>query len=123
MMMHKKFFILKDLATIHVGSLSASDYPKIKTSMPVFERTHTFQVAKSTLKALSVDTCLILKAMGALNCSTLYIYITIKFIIDVRHYYAAPMGRGYGLYQASGCCFRCPICCEGFMRVCLMRGC
>jgi hypothetical protein len=73
MKMHEMSFILKDLFTIHVGRLSASVYPKIKSSMPVFEHAHAFQVAKSALKALSVDTCLILKAMGAqLNCSTFF---------------------------------------------------
>jgi hypothetical protein len=64
-------FVPKDLLPIQVGRLSASVYPKVEPSMPVFERAHAFQVAKSALKALNIDTCIILEAMGAqLNCST-----------------------------------------------------
>jgi hypothetical protein len=40
--------------------------------MPVFERAHAFQVVKSALKPLPVDTHLILHAIGTqLNCSTI----------------------------------------------------
>ncbi len=40
--------------------------------MPVFERAHMFQVVKSTLKPLPIDTCLILDAIGTqLYCSTI----------------------------------------------------
>ncbi len=47
-----------------VGHLSASLYPKIKPSMPVFERAHAFQVAKSTLKSLPANMHLLLNTMG-----------------------------------------------------------
>ena len=64
-------FVPKDPVSIQVGRLSASVYPKVEPSMPVFERAHAFQVTKSALEALNVDTRLILEAMGAqLNCST-----------------------------------------------------
>ena len=70
--MHKMLFVPKDFITIQVGRLLASVYPKVKPSMPIFEHTHAFQVAKSVLKGLSVNTCLILKAMGSqLNCGTI----------------------------------------------------
>ncbi len=66
------FFVPKDLVTVQVGRLSASCYPKIKLSMPIFERAHAFQVTKSALVALPIDTRLILNAMGTqLNCSTI----------------------------------------------------
>ncbi len=69
--MHEMSFVSKDLVTIQVGRLSASIYPKVKPSMPVFERAHAFQVAKSALWALNTNTRLILEVMGAqLNCST-----------------------------------------------------
>jgi hypothetical protein len=58
-------FVPKDLVTIQVGCLLACVYPKIEPSMPVFEHAHAFQVAKSALKALSVDTRLIFEAMGS----------------------------------------------------------
>jgi hypothetical protein len=71
--MHKMSFVLKDLVAVHVGHLFASLYPKIKPSMPVFERAHAFQVSKSALKALPVDTHLLLNAMGTqFNCSTIF---------------------------------------------------
>jgi hypothetical protein len=40
--------------------------------MPVFECAHAFQVVKSALEPLPVDTCLILGAIGTqLNCSAI----------------------------------------------------
>jgi hypothetical protein len=70
MQVHKMLFVPKYLVTIQVGHLLASVYPKVEPSLPVFECAHAFQVAKSALEALSVDTRLILKAMGSqLNCS------------------------------------------------------
>ncbi len=40
--------------------------------MPVFECAHTFQVVKSALEPLPVNTCLILDAIGTqLNCSVI----------------------------------------------------
>jgi hypothetical protein len=40
--------------------------------MPIFECTHAFQVVKSTLEPLPVDTPLILDAIGTqLNCSAI----------------------------------------------------
>ncbi len=69
---HKMSFVPKDLVTVQVGRLSASLYPKIEPSMPVFERAHAFQVAESAPKALPVDQRLILDARGTqLNCSTI----------------------------------------------------
>jgi hypothetical protein len=69
---HKMLFVPKDLLTILVRRLLASFYPKVEPSKPVFEHAHAFQVAKSTLEALSIDTRLILEVMGAqLNCSTI----------------------------------------------------
>jgi hypothetical protein len=68
--MHKQWFVPKDCVTIQVGRLSASVYPKVESSMPVFEHAHAFQVTKSALESLAVDTRLILEAMGTqLNCS------------------------------------------------------
>jgi hypothetical protein len=69
--MHKMSFVPKDCVTIQVRCLLASVYPKVEPSMPVFECAHAFQVTKSALESLAVDTRLILEAMGAqLNCST-----------------------------------------------------
>jgi hypothetical protein len=62
--MHEMLLVPKDLVTIQVGCLSVSVYPKVEPRMPVFERAHTFQVAKSTLEALNTDTCFFLEAMG-----------------------------------------------------------
>ncbi len=69
---HKMTFVLQDLVTIQVGGLSASVYPKVDPSMPVFERAHAFQVIKSALKALPIDMRLIINAVGSqLNCSAI----------------------------------------------------
>jgi hypothetical protein len=65
-------YVPKDLILVQIGRFSASLYPKIEPSMPVFERAHAFQVAKSTLEALPADTRLLLDAIGnQLNCSTI----------------------------------------------------
>jgi hypothetical protein len=61
---HEMSFVPKDLVLVQVGCLSVSLYPKIKPSMPVFERAHAFQVAKSALEALPANTRLLLNAMG-----------------------------------------------------------
>jgi hypothetical protein len=55
-----------------VGRLSANVYPKVEPNIPTFERAHTFQVIKSVLKPLPLDTCLILDTIGLqLNCSAI----------------------------------------------------
>jgi hypothetical protein len=63
-------FVPCDLITIQMGCLSANVYPKVWPGMSNFERAHTFQVIKSTLEPLPIDTCLVLVAIGLqLNCS------------------------------------------------------
>jgi hypothetical protein len=63
-------FVPCDLVTIQVGRTYASVYPKVELTMPIHERAHTFQVIKSALKALPMNTRLILKAIGMqLNCN------------------------------------------------------
>ncbi len=65
-------FVPCDLVTIQVGRLSANVYPKVEPNMPTFEHANAFQVIKSALEPLPVDTCLILDAIGLqLNCSTI----------------------------------------------------
>ena len=65
-------FIPRDLVTVQVGRLLVSLYPKVETGMPVFERAHAFQVNKSALEPLPINTRLILDALGAqLNCSAI----------------------------------------------------
>ena len=65
-------FIPRDLVTIQVGRYSAAVYPKVESSMPVYERAHAFQVARTALEPLPVDTRLILDALGVqLNCSSI----------------------------------------------------
>jgi hypothetical protein len=69
---HKMTFVPCKLVTIQVGCLSPSVYPKIGPGMPVFERAHAFQVVKSTLEPLPVNTRLILNAISTqLNCSAI----------------------------------------------------
>jgi hypothetical protein len=69
---HKMTFVPCKLVTIQVGCLSALVYPKIGPGMPVFECVHAFQVVKSTLEPLPVNTCLILDAISTqLNCSAI----------------------------------------------------
>jgi hypothetical protein len=63
-------FVPCDLVSIQVGRLYASVYPKVEPTMPIHERAHTFQVIKSALESLPLDTCLILEAIGMqLNCN------------------------------------------------------
>ena len=57
-------FVPRDLVSIQVGCLYASVYPKVKPTMPIHEHAHAFQVIKSTLEPLPVDTRLILEAIG-----------------------------------------------------------
>jgi len=65
-------FIPRDLVMIQVGCYSAAVYPKVEPSMPVYERDHAFQVARTALEQLPVDTRLILDALGIqLNCSSI----------------------------------------------------
>ena len=65
-------FVPQDLVMIEVSRYSASVYPKVESSMPVYQRTHAFQVAQTALEPLPVDMRLILDAFGAqLNCSAI----------------------------------------------------
>jgi hypothetical protein len=67
---HEMTFVPCNLVPIQVGRLSTSVYPKIEPNMPVFECVHAFQLVKSALETLPVDTRLILDALGTqLNCS------------------------------------------------------
>jgi hypothetical protein len=69
---HKMSFVPHNLVQVQVVRLSAFVYPKIEPCMPVFERAHAFQVVKSALELLPIDTCLILNAIGTqLNCSAI----------------------------------------------------
>jgi hypothetical protein len=69
---HEMTFVLQELVTTQVGDLSASVYPKINSSMPIFERAHTFQVVKNTLEPLPIATQIILDMIGMqLNCSAI----------------------------------------------------
>ena len=64
-------FVPRDLVSIQVGRLYASVYPKVEPTMPIHERAHAFQVIKSALESLPVDTRLILEAIGTqLNCNS-----------------------------------------------------
>ena len=64
-------FVPRDLVSIQVGHLYASVYPNVEPTMPIHERAHAFQVIKSVLESLPVDTCLILEAIRAqLNCNS-----------------------------------------------------
>ena len=65
-------FVPRDLVMIQVGRHLASVYPKVESSMPVYKHAHAFQVARTALETLPVDTRLILNALGAqLNCSAI----------------------------------------------------
>ena len=69
---HEMAFVPHELVTIHVGRYLATVYPKVEPSMPVYEGAHTFQVAKTALEPLPVNTRLILHAIGdQLNCSAI----------------------------------------------------
>ena len=70
--MHEMTFVPRALVVVQVGRLQVSLYPVIEPSMPVFERAHAFQVAKSALETLPIDKRQILDALGAqLNCSAI----------------------------------------------------
>jgi hypothetical protein len=65
-------FVPRDLITIQVGRLSDNVYPKIEPGMPSFEQAHAFQLIKSTLEPLPIDTRQILDTIGIqLNCSAI----------------------------------------------------
>jgi len=65
-------FIPRDLVPIQVGRYSAHVYPKIDATMPIFERAHAFQVARSAIELIPVDTHVLLDALGTqLNCSAI----------------------------------------------------
>jgi len=64
-------FVPRNLVSIRVGRLYASVYPNVEPTMPIHERAHAFQVIKSALESLPVDTRLILEAIGTqLNCNS-----------------------------------------------------
>ena len=65
-------FVPLDLVSIQVGRYSANVYPKIDATMPIFERAHAFQVARSAIKLIPVDTRVLFNALGTqLNCSAI----------------------------------------------------
>ena len=65
-------FVPRDLVSIQVGHYSANVYPKIDATMPIFERAHAFQVARSAIELLPIDTSVLLDALGTqLNCSAI----------------------------------------------------
>jgi hypothetical protein len=69
---HGIAFVPKELVTIQVGCMSASVYPKVEPTMPIYELAHAYQVIKSALESLPVDMHLILEAIGMqLNCSAI----------------------------------------------------
>jgi hypothetical protein len=69
---HEMAFIPRKLFTVQVGHYLVNVYPKVEPSMPVYERTHAFQVACTALEPLPVNRCLILDVLGAqLNCSAI----------------------------------------------------
>jgi len=69
---HEMTFVPRPLVVVQVGRLQVSLYPVVDPSMPVFERAHAFQAAKSALEALPIDKRQILNALGAqLNCSAI----------------------------------------------------
>jgi hypothetical protein len=69
---HGTAFVPRKLVTIQVGCLSASMYPKVEPTMPIYELAHAYQVIKSALEALPIDMRLILEAIGMqLNCSAI----------------------------------------------------
>ena len=69
---HEMTFVPRPLVVVQVGRLQVSLYPVVDPSMPVFERAHAFQVAKSALEVLPIDKRQILDALGAqLNCSAI----------------------------------------------------
>jgi hypothetical protein len=70
--LYEKAFVPQDLVTIQVGQYLATVYPNVEPSMPVYECIHAFQVARTTLEPLPVNTRLILDAIGAQsNCSAI----------------------------------------------------
>jgi hypothetical protein len=69
---HGMAFVPRELVTIQVGWMSASVYPKVEPTMPIYELAHAYQVIKSTLESLPVDMRLILEAIGMqLNCNAI----------------------------------------------------
>ena len=64
-------FVPRDLVSIQVGHLYTSVYPNVEPTMPIHELAHAFQVMKSALESLPVDTPLILEAIVTqLNCNS-----------------------------------------------------
>jgi hypothetical protein len=46
---HGTAFLPKELVSIQVGRMSASMYPKVEPTMPIYKLAHTYQVIKSAL--------------------------------------------------------------------------
>jgi hypothetical protein len=67
---NKMAFVPCDLVTIQVGHTYTSVYPKVVPKMSIVEHAHAYQVIKSVLESLPINTCLILEAIGTqLNCN------------------------------------------------------
>jgi hypothetical protein len=69
---HGMAFVPRELVTIQVRQMSASVYPKVEPTMPIYELAHAYQVIKSMLESLPVNMHLILEAIGMqLNCNAI----------------------------------------------------
>ncbi len=81
---HEMGFAPLDPVDVSVGRMNVKLYPKIKPSMPVYERAHAFQVNKAPLKDLPTNLRLIIDAFGSqLNASS-----TVEGILsDWRRYF------------------------------------
>jgi hypothetical protein len=67
-----------DLVGITVGHVSAKLYPKITSTMQIFDRAHAWQINKTALFNLPVDFKLVINAFGAqLNATS-----TVKGIVS-----------------------------------------
>jgi hypothetical protein len=65
-------FVPHDLVPVQIGWYTATVYPKVDSAMPVHERAHAFQVARSTFELLPINARLVLDALGMhLNCSAI----------------------------------------------------
>ena len=69
---HDQAFVPQELVPVRVGSKrEVKLYPVVTADMPIAERAHAFQIAKSAVQGLPVDMRTILDVLGAqLNLST-----------------------------------------------------
>ncbi len=58
-------FMPLDLVDVTVGRISAKLYPKITSTMQIFDRTHAWQINKTTLFNLPKHFKLVIDAFGA----------------------------------------------------------